>query len=154
MATTEPVNSMSYAGKPVVLDVIRTARKEFYGLIDDPANWTVQTRCTDWEVRDLVGHMIDVTEGYLDRWEAARKGENREVVGLLVTTLAREVINPADLERLKSDNVILVDERGLGRLLALARGGSSLGEALEVLEVLASEQNLPYRRFAPRAESA
>ena len=81
---TEPVNTMSYAGKPVVLDVIRTERKVFYDLIGDPANWEVQTRCTDWETRDLVGHMIDVTEGYLDRWEAARKGETREVVGLLV----------------------------------------------------------------------
>ena len=84
MATTEPVNSMSYAGKPVVLDVVRKERQVFYDLIDDPANWTVQTRCTDWETRDLVGHMIDVTEGYLDRWEAARKGDSREVVGLLV----------------------------------------------------------------------
>ncbi len=84
MTATEPVNTMSYAGKPVLLDVIHNERKVFYDLIGDPANWNVQTRCTDWEVRDLVGHMIDVTEGYLDRWEAARKGETREVVGLLV----------------------------------------------------------------------
>ncbi|MBI3734782.1 MAG: hypothetical protein HY259_15185, partial [Chloroflexi bacterium] len=62
---TAPVNPMSYAGKLVVLDVVRTERQSFYDLIDDPKNWNVQTRCTEWEVRDLVGHMIDVTEGYL-----------------------------------------------------------------------------------------
>ena len=84
MATTEPVNSMSYAGKPVVLDVVRTERQAFYDLIDNPANWYVQTRCTDWQTRDIVGHMIDVTEGYLSRWEMARKGEPANSLGLLV----------------------------------------------------------------------
>ena len=84
MANSEVVNTMSYAGKPVLLDVIRTERQVFYDLIDDPANWNVQTRCTEWETRDIVGHMIDVTEGYLARWEMARKGETPEVVGLLV----------------------------------------------------------------------
>src|SRR5919109_4635082 len=81
---TETVNPMSYEGKPVVLDVVRTERQAFYDLIDDPANWNVQTRCTEWEVRDIVGHMIDVTEGYLTRWESARKNEPRDTVGLLV----------------------------------------------------------------------
>jgi hypothetical protein len=45
------VNPMSYAGKPVVLDVVRKERKTFFGLIEDPKNWNVQTRCTEWEVR-------------------------------------------------------------------------------------------------------
>ncbi len=84
MSTTEPVNPMSYAGKPVVLDVVRTERAAFYGLIDNPANWNVQTRCTEWEVRDIVGHMIDVTEGYLSRWEMARKGEKADALGTVV----------------------------------------------------------------------
>ena len=84
MTNTEPVNPMSYAGKSVVLDVVRAERKAFYDLIDDPANWNVQTRCTEWEVRDIVGHMIDVTEGYLSRWDMARKGEKADAVGVLV----------------------------------------------------------------------
>jgi hypothetical protein len=41
------VNPMSYAGKPVVLDVVRKERKTFFGLIEDPKNWNVQTRCTE-----------------------------------------------------------------------------------------------------------
>ena len=70
-----PVNPMTYEGKPVVLDVARTERQAFYDLIGDPANWEVQTRCTEWQVRDVVGHMIDVTEGYLKGWDYARRGE-------------------------------------------------------------------------------
>jgi uncharacterized protein (TIGR03083 family) len=52
--------------------------------VDDPKNWNLQTRCTEWQVRDLVGHMIDVTEGYLSRWEKARKGEPANTANLLV----------------------------------------------------------------------
>ncbi len=73
-ATVAPVNTMSYEAKPLMLDVIRTERSRFYDIIDDPKNWEVQTRCEAWEVRDIVGHMIDVTEGYLDRWQMAREG--------------------------------------------------------------------------------
>jgi uncharacterized protein (TIGR03083 family) len=72
---SKPVDTMSYEGKPLILDVVRTERQAFYDLIDDPANWEVQTRCSEWQVRDVVGHMIDVTEGYLSRWDMALNSE-------------------------------------------------------------------------------
>ncbi len=78
------VNSMDYSGKDTVLDVVRTESARFFKIVDDPKNWNVQTRCTEWEVRDMVGHMLDVTEGYLRRWEKARKGEPIDTAGLLV----------------------------------------------------------------------
>src|SRR5579884_2099038 len=81
---TMAVNPMDYSGKDTVLDVVRTERAQFYSIIDEPQNWRVQTRCTEWEVRDIVGHMIDVTEGYLSRWEMARKNEPADALGLLV----------------------------------------------------------------------
>src|SRR5260370_19497034 len=73
---------MDYSGKDTVLDVVRTERAKFYNIVDDPDNWYVQTRCSEWEVRDIVGHMIDVTEGYLSRWDMARKGEAADALGL------------------------------------------------------------------------
>ena len=82
-----PVNSMDYSGKDAVLDVIKREAKDFFALVDDPKNWNVQTRCTEWETRDLVGHMIDVTEGYLTRWDSARKNEPRDSAGLLVMSI-------------------------------------------------------------------
>jgi uncharacterized protein (TIGR03083 family) len=69
------INPMVYSSKDEVLDVVRTERARFYEVIDDPANWNVDSRCEGWEVRDLVGHMIDVTENYLKRWDIANKGE-------------------------------------------------------------------------------
>ena len=69
------VNPMVYSSKDLVLDVVHTERAKFYEVIDNPDNWYVDTRCEGWQVRDLVGHMIDVTEGYLNRWDIAEKGE-------------------------------------------------------------------------------
>lgn len=77
-------NSMEYSAKGTMLDVVRDERAKFYQIVDDPENWYVQTRCSEWQVRDMVGHMIDVTEGYLTRWEMARTGEAADAVGLLV----------------------------------------------------------------------
>ena len=70
------INPMAYSSKDVVLDVVRTERGNFYDVIDRPENWLVDTRCEGWQVRDIVGHMIDVTESYLARWDIARKGED------------------------------------------------------------------------------
>lgn len=75
------VNPMDYNNRDVVFDVIRTERGRFYDVIDDPDNWNVDTRCEGWQVRDLVGHMIDVTEGYLERWDMARQGELPQGMG-------------------------------------------------------------------------
>src|SRR2546430_2172034 len=79
-----PTNPMDYSGRDTVLDVARTERAKFYNIIDDPNNWYVQTRCSEWEVRDMVGHMIDVTEGYLTAWDMARKGETGNALWLKV----------------------------------------------------------------------
>ncbi len=76
MANTAP-NPMDFSAKGLVLDVVRTERAKFYQIIDQPQNWESPTRSGHWEVRDLVGHMIDVTEGYLTRWDMARRGDPR-----------------------------------------------------------------------------
>jgi len=106
------VNSMDHSGKDTVFDVVRTERATFYDIIDDPDNWYVQTRCAAWEVRDIAGHMIDVTEGYLSRWDMARNNEPADALGLLVmgetlndhAQVFRSVPREEVIARLKSDS--------------------------------------------------
>lgn len=112
-----PVNSMDYSGKDTVLDVVRTESADFFALVDDPNNWNVQTRCTEWEVRDMVGHMIDVTEGYLSRWDSARKNEPRDVVSLTMmghdlnehAQALRSLPREEAISRLKTDYATMMD---------------------------------------------
>lgn len=112
-----PINSMDYSGKDTVLDVIRQESSDFFSLVDDPKNWNVQTRCTEWEVRDLVGHMLDVTEGYLTRWEKARNGEPADTVGLHMMSTElnthaqafRSLPREDAIERLKGDYAKMMD---------------------------------------------
>lgn len=73
-----PTNPADYASKDDLLTVVRGARASFYDLVDkaNDDQWRTPTACTEWEVRDIVGHMVDVTEAYLERWALARSGKD------------------------------------------------------------------------------
>jgi uncharacterized protein (TIGR03083 family) len=68
------VNVGEFAGKPFLLNLDRAERADFYKLLDE-APWEGKTASGHWQVRDLCGHMIDVTEGYLERFAMARAGK-------------------------------------------------------------------------------
>src|SRR5882672_11595692 len=68
------VNVGEFDGKKFLMDLDRAERAEFYKLLDE-APWEGRTASGHWQVRDLCGHMIDVTEGYLERFALARAGQ-------------------------------------------------------------------------------
>src|SRR5260370_31791197 len=120
------VNPMDYSGKDTVIDVVRTERAKFYNIVDNPDNWNVQTRCSEWEVRDIVGHMIDVTEGYLSRWDMARKGEAADALGLAIMS-----------ERLNDHAQAL---RNLSRAEAISRLKADSDTMLAIFDALTPEE--------------
>ena len=125
-AVVAPVNPMAAEGKETVLEILRRDQQKFFDLVEDPRNWNLQTRCTEWEVRDLVGHMIDVTEGYLSRWEVAKKGESADAVGLQVMG---EKLNDHALEF-----------RSLSRDEALARLTDDKAKMMSIFEALTPDE--------------
>jgi uncharacterized protein (TIGR03083 family) len=72
--TPSRVNVMEYSGKQFLLDLDRAERAEFYKLLDE-APWEGPTASGHWQVRDLCGHLIDVTESYLERFALERAGK-------------------------------------------------------------------------------
>jgi len=79
------VNTMAPEGKDHLLRVVRRERQAFYDVIDstNDETWKTPTACTEWEVRDVVGHLVDVTEGYIERFGVARnKQAPPEALGL------------------------------------------------------------------------
>lgn len=62
------------ACKDRLLDVLRREIDEMFELAADPARWHAPTACPGWEIRDMVGHLLDATESYLTGFDVARNG--------------------------------------------------------------------------------
>jgi uncharacterized protein (TIGR03083 family) len=65
-------NAMSYEGKDTILRVVRQEAEQFFALVDDDDVWERPTGAGHWQVRDLVGHLVDTTEAYFVAFDAAR----------------------------------------------------------------------------------
>jgi uncharacterized protein (TIGR03083 family) len=62
------------ASKPRVLTVLRRELDDVFTLLDDAALWHRPTACAGWDVRDMAGHLLDATSGYLEAIDLARRG--------------------------------------------------------------------------------
>ncbi len=74
-------DATNYASKDNVLRVIRQEAASVFDLAEE--NWESPTTSGHWEVRDIIGHMVDVTEGYLDRFSTTRAGGQAEALAVL-----------------------------------------------------------------------
>jgi uncharacterized protein (TIGR03083 family) len=76
MVATQEWNAMDPAAKDNVLRIVKQEAKGFFDLIEVPEHWEAPTASGWWQVRDIVGHLVDTSEGYLERFEAARAGND------------------------------------------------------------------------------
>jgi uncharacterized protein (TIGR03083 family) len=80
----EQWDAMNPASKENLLRVVREEAERMLQLADVSENWEHATPCGHWQVRDIVAHMVDVTEGYLEAFRIARAGETAPPpIGLL-----------------------------------------------------------------------
>ena len=77
-------NAMTYEGKDTILRVVRDEAERMFAMAEAPGAWEAPTACSDWEVRDIIGHLVDTTEGYFKAFEAARAGGSADAHGLPV----------------------------------------------------------------------
>ena len=72
------------ASKDNLLRAVREEAERMFELASVPENWEKPTASGHWQVRDIIGHMVDVTEGYLAAFKTAREGgETPAPYGLL-----------------------------------------------------------------------
>ena len=118
-AVVTPVSPFDGGAKSTVLGVMRRDRENFTRLVSDPKNWNVQTRCTGWEVRDLLGHMIDVMEGYFKQWDETAKGGSPTTAGLEVmgATLNDHALDFRKLSREEALDRFKKDAQKLDKML-------------------------------------
>jgi uncharacterized protein (TIGR03083 family) len=67
-------NAMTYEGKDTILRVVRDEAERFFALAEAPGAWERPTPCDGWTTRDIVGHIVDTTEGYFAAFDVARGG--------------------------------------------------------------------------------
>jgi uncharacterized protein (TIGR03083 family) len=98
-------NFMSYDSKDTLLPAVRKEAETFFALASDPASWEGPTAHA-WQVRDVVGHMVDVTESYFVGFDAARgSGTAAEALGLI--DMARLLNEGAQSHRTTSQTELL-----------------------------------------------
>jgi uncharacterized protein (TIGR03083 family) len=67
-------DATSYDGKETILRVVRNEAERLFEMAEQPGAWEAPTACENWRVKDIVGHLIDTTEGYFTAFETARQG--------------------------------------------------------------------------------
>jgi uncharacterized protein (TIGR03083 family) len=76
-------NAMTYEGKDTILAVVRKEAEQFFAMVDSDAAWAAPTGAGHWQVRDVVGHLVDTTEAYFVAFDIARaRGEPPPAYGL------------------------------------------------------------------------
>jgi uncharacterized protein (TIGR03083 family) len=68
-------DATSYEGKDTILRVVREEAARMFALASQSAAWDAPTACESWQVKDIIGHLVDTTEGYFRAFDIARKGE-------------------------------------------------------------------------------
>jgi uncharacterized protein (TIGR03083 family) len=75
-------NAMTPEGKGTILGVVRDEAERMFAMAEQPGAWEAPTACENWEVRDVIGHIVDTTEGYFKAFETARAGGDSQPYGL------------------------------------------------------------------------
>jgi uncharacterized protein (TIGR03083 family) len=65
-------NFMDPASRTNIDRVWRRESEGMFALAADPARWEAPTGAGHWQVRDVIGHLVDTTEAYFRAFDAAR----------------------------------------------------------------------------------
>jgi uncharacterized protein (TIGR03083 family) len=104
-------DATTYEGKETILRVVREEAGRLIELASRPGAWEAPTACESWSVRDVVGHLVDTTEGYFEAFEVARSGAEASAYGLPgmhqrageQATRFRDLSREEMLDRLRND---------------------------------------------------
>ena len=111
-------NFMDYQSKDNLLRAVREEADAMLALAGEPGVWEAPTGAGHWQVRDIIGHLVDTTEGYFASFDAARgNGPAPEALG--VRGMDKHVDAGAQafrrtpqgelVDRLRTDNAKMMD---------------------------------------------
>jgi Mycothiol maleylpyruvate isomerase N-terminal domain len=65
-------NAMTYQGRDTMPRVVAQQANGFFEPSSAQQGWGQPAACAKWQVRDVVGHLVDTTQSYLLAFDAAR----------------------------------------------------------------------------------
>ena len=120
-------NAMTYEGKDTILRVVRREAEQMFALAGQPGAWDAPTACESWQVKDVIGHVVDTTEGYFAAFDTARAGSEAPAPhGLLV------------MHEKAGASARALGELGQQEMLARAR--ADLDQMMGILQPLTEEE--------------
>ncbi len=133
-------DATTYEAKDNLLHVVGREAQGMFALASAPGAWESPTACPQWQVRDIVGHLIDVTESYFVGFDAARSGSAAE------DALGTRVMQS------RLDDAAKV-HRGLGREEALERLEGDFAKLMEMCAALGPDEwtglTVPHKYMGP-----
>lgn len=111
-------NFMDPDSRDTIERVWRRESEDMFALAADPAAWEAPTGAGHWQVRDVIGHLVDTTEAYFRSFDAAQgKGTVPDALGLVDMAkhvdegalALREVPQRELLERVRADRDRMLD---------------------------------------------
>ncbi|MGH9041023.1 MAG: maleylpyruvate isomerase N-terminal domain-containing protein [Acidimicrobiia bacterium] len=132
-------NAMNPAAKETLLGLVRREAEDFLSLAEESGRWEASTACSNWQVRDVVGHMIDATEGYFPGFELARANQEATDQPIGLKPMAERLD-----ERARSHRSASKDE-------VLSRLRSNLDQAMGIYEGLSADDWMGLTVFHPYA---
>jgi uncharacterized protein (TIGR03083 family) len=113
-------NFMDPASRDNIDRVWRQESQGMLALASDPDVWEAPTGAGHWQVRDVIGHLVDTTEAYFRSFDAAR-GRAEPWVALGVRDMSKHVDEGAQALRSVPQDELLDRLRGdLDRMLGIA----------------------------------
>jgi uncharacterized protein (TIGR03083 family) len=118
---------MTYEGKDTILRVVRDEASNMFALAEQPGAWDAPTACESWKVKDVIGHVVDTTEGYFRSFDIARSGAEAPPPHGLVA-----------MHQLAGDSA--QSFRSLSQQEMLSRARADLDQMMGILQPLSEEE--------------
>lgn len=132
-------DATNYEAKDNLLRVLRLEADSLFELAEN-GPWTATTACPKWEARDVVGHLIDVTESYFVGFDAARSGS--AVADALGVRVMQDRLDEGAKEH-----------RGLSQSQAVDRLRTDFAKMMEICEALGPDEwgglMVPHKYMGP-----
>jgi uncharacterized protein (TIGR03083 family) len=119
-------DATSYDAKDNLLRVLRREADALFEMAEN-GPWTATTACTQWETRDIVGHLIDVTESYFTGFDSARSG-----------TPAADALGVKVMQERLDEGA--KEHRGLTQAAAVDRLRTDFAKMMEICEALGPDE--------------